>query len=93
MGETPMAQLTVRKLDDDLVRRLKIRAARHGRSAEAEHRAILESALGLNEKDFWNRAAKLRRATRSRELTPSETLIRQARDRDHFDQTRGSDEG
>ena len=36
-----MGQLTVRKLDDELIRRLKIRAALHGRSAEAEHREIL----------------------------------------------------
>jgi len=40
-----MAQLTVRKLDASLVRALKERAARHGRSAEAEHRLILEEAL------------------------------------------------
>ena len=40
-----MAQLTVRKLDDALVRALKIRAAERGRSAEAEVRAILEAAL------------------------------------------------
>jgi len=40
-----MAQLVVRNLEDALVRELKVRAARHGRSAEAEHRAILEAAL------------------------------------------------
>jgi plasmid stability protein len=40
-----MASLIVRRLDDDLVRRLKARAAAHRRSAEAEHRAILETAL------------------------------------------------
>jgi len=40
-----MAQLTVRKLDDELVRALKIRAAERGRSAEAEVRAILKEAL------------------------------------------------
>jgi plasmid stability protein len=40
-----MATLTVRNLDDDLVRRLRIRAAQHGRSAEAEHREILRLAL------------------------------------------------
>lgn len=40
-----MAQLTVRNLDPELVRQLKIRAAVHNRSAEAEHRAILETAL------------------------------------------------
>lgn len=40
-----MAQLIVRNLDDDLVRELKLRAARHGNSAEEEHRAILRAAL------------------------------------------------
>jgi plasmid stability protein len=40
-----MAQLIVRNLEDELVRRLKLRAARHGRAAEAEHREILRMAL------------------------------------------------
>ena len=40
-----MAQLIVRNLDDDVVDALKERAAAHGRSAEAEHRAILHAAL------------------------------------------------
>lgn len=40
-----MAQLIVRKIEDDLVRALKLRAARHGRSAEAEHREILRETL------------------------------------------------
>ena len=78
-----MAQLTVRKLESDLVRRLKIRAAHHNRSAEAEHRAILEEALRPERSDFWERAAELRAATRGREVTDSATLIRRDRDRDH----------
>ncbi len=40
-----MSQLIVRKVGEDLVRALKRRAARHGRSAEAEHREILRAAL------------------------------------------------
>lgn len=40
-----MADLVVRNLDRSIVEALKSRALRHGRSAEAEHRAILESAL------------------------------------------------
>jgi antitoxin FitA len=40
-----MAQLIVRKIKDDVVRALKLRAARHGRSAEAEHREILRQTL------------------------------------------------
>jgi antitoxin FitA len=40
-----MAQLVVRNLTDDLVKALKQRAAKHNRSAEQEHREILEAAL------------------------------------------------
>ena len=40
-----MPQLIVRNLDRRVVTALKSRAASHGRSAEAEHRAILEHAL------------------------------------------------
>lgn len=40
-----MAQLMVRNLTDDLVKALKRRAAKHNRSAEQEHRDILEAVL------------------------------------------------
>lgn len=40
-----MAQLIVRNLPAALVRALKSRAGRNGRSAEAEHREILRQAL------------------------------------------------
>ncbi|MEM1332460.1 MAG: DNA-binding protein [Actinomycetota bacterium] len=40
-----MAQLIVRNLDDDLVQRLKRRAAANGRSAEEEHRQLLRQTL------------------------------------------------
>lgn len=40
-----MAQLIVRNLDEALVSELEMRAARHGRSAEEEHREILRRAL------------------------------------------------
>jgi plasmid stability protein len=40
-----MANLIVREIDESLVRALKQRAAKHGRSAEAEHREILATAL------------------------------------------------
>lgn len=36
-----MAMLTVRNLPDKVHRALRVRAARHGRSTEAEVRAIL----------------------------------------------------
>ncbi len=37
--------LVVRNVDEDVALALKQRAAQHGRSAEAEHREILKSAL------------------------------------------------
>jgi plasmid stability protein len=40
-----MAQLIVRNLDRRIVSALKTRAASRGRSAEAEHREILEHVL------------------------------------------------
>ncbi len=40
-----MASLTVRNLPDETHRALRMRAARHGRSTEAEIRAILEDAV------------------------------------------------
>lgn len=40
-----MPSLIVRSIDDATVQSLKERAARHGRSMEAEHRTILVEAL------------------------------------------------
>ena len=48
-----MTRLLVRDLPPEVVVALKRRAARHGRSAEAEHREILKSALiGPTKKTF-----------------------------------------
>ncbi|HEX3953263.1 MAG TPA: Arc family DNA-binding protein [Stellaceae bacterium] len=75
-----MPQLLVRDVPLDVVEALKRRAAEHGRSAEAEHRAILENSLRPGRADFWERAAKLRDEMKGRAITPSEDLIRQDRD-------------
>jgi plasmid stability protein len=40
-----MAQLVVRNLPEEVVKALKQRAAKHNRSAEQEHREILQAAL------------------------------------------------
>jgi len=40
-----MASLTVRNLPDEVHRALRLRAAAHGRSTEAEARVILEGAV------------------------------------------------
>ncbi|WP_314717786.1 FitA-like ribbon-helix-helix domain-containing protein [Sphingobium yanoikuyae] len=73
--------LQVRNLDDDLVQRLRRRAARHGRSVEAEHREILRQALAAEvDPSFGDLAAEMRALTAKRRQTPSETLLREGRE-------------
>ena len=73
--------LHVRNLDDELVVRLKRRAARHGRSGEAEHREILRQALSVEwEPDFDSLAAELRALTAKRRQTPADALLHEGRE-------------
>ena len=75
------ASLIVRNLDDELVVRLRRRAARHGRSMESEHREILRHALWAEvDPDFEDLAARLRKLTKGRKQTPSEQLLREGRE-------------
>lgn len=55
-----MAAITVRDLDDNVVARLRVRAARHGRSMEAEVRAILADVVD----DVANKRPNLAQAIR-----------------------------
>lgn len=70
-----MPQLIVRNLEQRVVSALKARAASHGRSAEAEHRAILERAL-LGQPPAQDFKAFLRSIPESPDLR-----IRRSRDR------------
>lgn len=75
------SSLSVHNLDDELVARLKRRAARHGRSAEAEVRDILRQVLeGEAEPGFDDLAVELRALTAGRRHTPAEQLQREGRD-------------
>jgi len=80
-----MASLTVRNLDDELVRRLRIRAAEHGRSAEAEHRELLRLALlgddepTLRRQDAARRLAEFRRRTAGRGSSSAAALLEESR--------------
>ena len=80
-----MAQMTIRRLDDELYRKLKIRAARHGRSAEAEVREILRQTLTEDEtraaSEDWLRRAEALARTLPRADADSADLIREERDR------------
>ena len=84
-----MASVHIRRLNDEVVARLKLRAKINNRSLEGEMRHILEQTVGGVE----DRAEKIRRFRESvQEMraeidwdslppqTPSEVLIREARD-------------
>lgn len=45
-----MTTLTIRNVDPELREELRVRAARHGRSMEAELRHILKGALGAEKR-------------------------------------------
>ena len=75
-----MAQLLVRDLDDTLVRLLRQRAAANNRSAEAEHRAILEQALLIDGEPFWEVAKRLRDETAGHTASDSTEIVRHYRD-------------
>jgi plasmid stability protein len=55
-----VAAISVRDLDEDVASRLKVRAARHGRSMEAEVRAILTDAVAAAENEQFNLAQAVR---------------------------------
>jgi antitoxin FitA len=57
-----MASITIRRLDDAVKARLRVRAARHGRSMEEEARQVLSAALA----EVPNRSLNLVEAIRSR---------------------------
>jgi plasmid stability protein len=56
-----MASITVRRLDDALKMRLRVRAAQHGRSMEEEAREILKASLSADAPRKINLADAIRR--------------------------------
>ena len=56
-----MASLTIRKLDDVLKARLRVRAAHHGRSMEQEAREILGAGLAAESAERVDLATAIRR--------------------------------
>jgi antitoxin FitA len=56
-----MATLTIRNVDAAVKERLRVRAAEHGRSMEAELRAILNDAIGTAATPEVNLAEAIRR--------------------------------
>ena len=75
-----MPQFLVRNVSEPTAAALRSRAARNGRSVEAEHRALLDEALLQPDADWRDVARRCREMTRGRSDVPSWVLIREARD-------------
>jgi plasmid stability protein len=56
-----MGSITIRRLDDSVKARLRVRAAQHGRSMEEEARQILKAGLAEKPKREENLAESIRR--------------------------------
>ncbi|HET6468905.1 MAG TPA: hypothetical protein VFG43_11065 [Geminicoccaceae bacterium] len=75
-----MAQVIVRNLDDEVVERLKQRAARRGLSLEQQLRDILTEASQLNMTEIKAELAGIRAMTKPGRFPLAEDLIREDRD-------------
>jgi plasmid stability protein len=76
-----VAQVVIRNIDEDAMRRLKSRAARKGVSLERELRTILTEAARADRTGFGERASAFRRKLADRRHSDSTRLIRKDRDR------------
>ena len=84
-----MATINVRQLGEEVVHRLKRRAAKNRRSLEGEVRQILESAveddMSAKRAAFLVWSDRMRKRTKGSYQTPSEILIREDREHGHRD--------
>jgi plasmid stability protein len=76
-----MASISVRNIPDEVVEGLKLRAHVHGRSLEAQVRAILEENSRLSREEFLRLIDESRAETAGKITGDSTDLIREDRDR------------
>jgi antitoxin FitA len=74
-----MADILIRGIDDQAMKRLKARAKRHGRSLQGEARLLLEQAGGSE--DVATLLSGWKRRFAGRRFSGSAELIREDRDR------------
>ena len=79
-----MTTITIHNLDDEIIARLKERAARHNRSLESEVRQILTDIIKAPPRnELVELAKRIRDMTPDVPQTDSTKLIREDRDTDH----------
>ena len=68
-----VGQVLIRQIPEETITRLKAKAARHGRSLEAELRAILEHSVAEPKEELM----RLREALGGKRLPDSSDLVRE----------------
>ncbi|MEA2839028.1 MAG: antitoxin FitA [Methylobacteriaceae bacterium] len=79
-----MGQILVRNLDDAVIKQLKSRAVRNGKSLEQTVRDIIADAVRPSKEEAWAQVDRIRAMT-PRKLQSSVPLIRAFRDGDDPD--------
>jgi antitoxin FitA len=76
-----MAQILVRGIKPEIVKRLKAQAKRHGRSLESEARTILESGTKYSMREARDVVEEWQKHWGNRTFSDSAELIREDRER------------
>jgi plasmid stability protein len=76
-----MAQLLVRNLDEEMIKRLKMLAKRHNRSLQGQVKLILEEGAMLSGGQVMELVEKWQRRLGGKRLRDSAALIREDRGR------------
>ncbi|MBV8851308.1 MAG: hypothetical protein JOZ16_17185 [Methylobacteriaceae bacterium] len=79
-----MGQILVRNLDDAVIKQLKSRAARNGKSLEQTVREIIADAMRPSKEEAWAEIDRIRAMSKKSDVD-SVTLIRAFRDGDDPD--------
>lgn len=76
-----MAELLIRNLEPEIIKRLKLRAKQHHRSLQGELKHIVEAATKMSREELRKISSAWHKRLSSRSFTDSTKLLREDRDR------------
>lgn len=80
MGEI-MAELLIRNLEPEVIKRLKLRAKQHHRSLQSELKSIVESATKMSLEEARKASSAWHKRLSNRSFSDSAKLLREDKDR------------
>lgn len=76
-----MAQLLIRDLEPEIIKRLKLRAKQHNRSLQGELKYIVEAATKMSMKEVMQVSKKWKKRLANQSFTDSAVQLREDRNR------------